>query len=111
GRAMDAAAGENLAASRVAESGAAAALGVHAVDADHAGTGGGSDVPADAGWPRSGDQGLALTLLLLQGLDVGQHHLRVALRVDVGVVLDDLALGIDQERVALRQLHRAEIGL
>ena len=60
GRGVDAAADAHLAASRVAESRAAAALGVHALGAAHARAGGGPDVPADARRPRSGDQGAAL---------------------------------------------------
>ena len=60
GARMDAAADADLAASRVAQSGAAAALGVHALGADHARAAGRPDVSADARRPRSGDQGAAL---------------------------------------------------
>ena len=61
GRGMDAAADAHLAASRLAQSRAAAALGSHAFGADHARADGGPDVPADARRAGSGDQGVALS--------------------------------------------------
>ena len=61
---------QHLAASRLAQSRAAAALGIHAVGADYARAAGGPDVPADAGRPRSGDQGAALRVGLKPDLQV-----------------------------------------
>jgi hypothetical protein len=45
--------------------------------------------------------------LRLLRLDLGEHQLRVALRVHLGPVLRDPALRVDQEGVALREFHHA----
>src|SRR5690606_37023581 len=50
-------------------------------------------------------------LLRLQLLDVLEHHLGMALRVHVLVVAGDLAFRVDQERIALGELERAQKAL